>query len=201
MRLLLARHGQSVWNEVRKFQGATDVELSALGRAQAEALGRAVRGYRVTAAYVSPMRRARETAEIALRGTGIPIVPLAELRELSLGEWEGRTVDEIQRRAGDPYLAWRRAPDDCPPPGAEPLEEVSRRVVAAVDRITGAHPNGGDVLVVAHGGVISVYACHLLGLSLNRLWRLRVDNASLTTVAPPRLISINDTEHLVGAAG
>lgn len=199
MRLLLARHGQSLWNEVRRFQGATDVELSPLGRAQAEALGRAVRGYRVAAAYVSPMRRALETAAIALRGTGIPVVPLPDLRELSLGEWEGRTVDEVRRLDGDPYLAWVRAPQDCPPPGAEPLEEVCRRVVGAVARIAGAHPNGDDVLVVAHGGVISVYACHLLRSPFNSLWRLRVDNCSLTIVKPPRLVTVNDTAHLAPA--
>ncbi len=196
MRLLLARHGQSLWNEVRKFQGATDVELSRLGRIQAEALGRAVRGYKVAAAYVSPMRRALETAEIALRGTGIPLVPLPELRELSLGEWEGYTVDEIRGREGDPYLAWLRSPHDCPPPGAEPLEEVCGRVLRAVDRIASAHPDGDDVLVIAHGGVISVYACHLLACSFNSLWRLRVDNGSLTIVKPPRLVSVNDTAHL-----
>ena len=119
MRLLLARHGQSVWNQARRFQGANDVELSDLGRAQADALGRAVRsGYRVAAAYVSPMRRALETAEIALAGTGVPLVPLEELRELSLGEWEGRTVDEVRALEGDPYHAWVRAPLDCPPPAA-----------------------------------------------------------------------------------
>jgi alpha-ribazole phosphatase/probable phosphoglycerate mutase len=196
VRLLLARHGQSLWNEVRRFQGATDVELSPLGRVQAEALGRAVKGYRVAAAYVSPMRRALETAEIALRGTGIPVVPLPDLRELSLGEWEGRTVDEIRRLDGDPYLAWVRTPHACPPPGAEPLEEVCRRVVRAVDRIASAHPNGDDVLVVAHGGVISVYACHLLASPFNSLWRLRVDNCSLTIVKPPRLVTVNDTSHL-----
>jgi broad specificity phosphatase PhoE len=196
VRLLLARHGQTVWNAGRRFQGGSDVGLSDLGRVQAGELGRAVRGYRVAAAYVSPLRRAIETAEIALAGTGIPVEPLEELRELSLGEWEGCTVDEIRARAGDPYFAWVRAPLDCPPPGGEPLPAVRARVLRAVDRIGGAHPNGDDVLVVAHGGVISVYACHLLGVSFNRLWRLRVDNCSLTIAKPPRLVTINDTAHL-----
>ena len=54
------------------------------------------------------------------------------------------------------------------------------------------------MLIVAHGGVISVYACYLLGASFNDLWRLRVDNASLTVVRPPRLVSLNDTGHLTG---
>jgi broad specificity phosphatase PhoE len=199
VRLLLARHGESLWNQVRRFQGVTDIELSARGRAQAEALGRALRAYRIARAYVSPMRRARDTAEIALAGTDVPLVPLEELRELSLGEWEGCTVDEIRGQDGDPYARWVRAPLDCPPPGGEPLEDVRRRVVRAVDHIAAQHPDGEDVLVIAHGGVISTYACHLLGCSFNVLWRFRVDNASLTVVKPPRLASINDTRHLTGA--
>src|SRR5881394_424675 len=175
MRLLLARHGETTWNAERRFQGRTDVALSARGRAQAEALGRALRGYRIAAAYVSPFRRARETAEVALAGTGVPVTPVEELRELSLGEWEGCTVDEVRAREGDPYRAWLRAPHDCPPPGGEPLPVVSERVRAAIDRIAAAHPNGEDVLIVSHGGVISVYACALLGCSFNQLWKLRVD--------------------------
>jgi broad specificity phosphatase PhoE len=199
VRLLLARHGQSLWNQVRKFQGANDVGLTDLGRTQAAALGLALQsGYRVAAAYVSPMCRARDTAEIALKGTGIPLTAIHELRELSLGEWEGCTVDEVRAREGDPYRAWLRAPHDCPPPGGEPLPVVSARVRAAVDRIAVAHPDSEDVLVVSHGGVISVYACALLGCSFNQLWKLRVDNASLTVVRPPRLVSLNDTAHLAG---
>lgn len=198
MRLLLARHGESIWNAEKRFQGHTDIALSDRGRAQAEALGRALRGYRVAAAYVSPFRRARETAELALRESGVSPTVIEELRELSLGDWEGCTVEQVRAREGDPYRAWLRAPHDCPPPGGEPLPVVSERVRAAVDRIAAAHPNGGDVLVVSHGGVISVYACALLGCSFNQLWRLRVDNCSLTVARPPRLVSLNDTAHLAG---
>jgi broad specificity phosphatase PhoE len=195
VRLLLARHGQTEWNADRRFQGKTDIALSEVGRAQAHALGRALRGRRITAAYVSPMRRAVETAEIALADAGIPLTPIEELRELSLGAWEGCTVDEIRAQEGDPYAAWLRAPLDCPPPGGEPLPDVRDRVLAAVEKIGAAHADG-DALVVAHGGVISVYACHVLGCSFNQLWRLRIDNCSLTVVKPPRLVSLNDTTHL-----
>jgi len=196
--LLLARHGESVWNAERRFQGRTDIPLSPRGRAQAEALARGLRGYRVRAAYVSPYRRAVETAEIALRDSGVSQTVLPDLRELSLGQWEGCTVEDVRARDGDPYRAWLRAPHDCPPPDGEPLPDVHARVQAAVDRIAAAHPKGDDVLIVAHGGVISVYACYLLGCSFNDLWRLRVDNASLTVVRPPRLVSLNDTGHLTG---
>jgi len=195
MKLLLARHGQTEWNADRRFQGHTDISLSARGRAQAHALGRALRGRRVSAAYVSPMRRALETAEIALADAGIPFTPIEALRELSLGAWEGCTVDEIRTQDGDPYAAWLRAPLDCPPPGAEPLPAVRDRVVSALERIEDAHGDG-DALIIAHGGVISVYACHLLACSFNQLWRLRVDNCSLTVVQPPRIVTLNDTRHL-----
>jgi broad specificity phosphatase PhoE len=171
------------------------VPLSELGRAQAEALGRAVRRYRVARAYVSPMRRAVETAEIALAGTGIPLVPIDDLRELSLGRWEGCTVAEIRAQEGDPYRAWLRAPLDCPPPEGERLDDVCSRMIGVVDTLARDHVDD-DVLVVAHGGIISVYACHLIGCSFNSLWRLRVDNASLTVATPPRLMTINDTSHL-----
>jgi broad specificity phosphatase PhoE len=195
MKLLFARHGQTEWNADRRFQGHTDVSLSDRGRAQAHALGRALRGRRVSAAYVSPMRRAVETAEIALADAGIPFTPVEELRELSLGAWEGCTVDEIRQQDGDPYAAWLRAPLDCPPPDAEPLPDVRDRVLAAVERVASVHADG-DALLIAHGGVISVYACHLLGCSFNHLWRLRVDNCSLTIVHPPRVVTLNDTRHL-----
>jgi broad specificity phosphatase PhoE len=194
--LFLARHGQTDWNAMRRFQGESDVGLSERGRAQAGALGRAFSGRRLAAVYTSPLLRARETAAIAVGDAALPVTAVEALRELSLGQWEGRTVDEIRREEGDPYLAWLRAPHDCPPPGGEPLDQVAARVREALARIAAAHRPGEEVLIVAHGGVISVYVCALLGSSFNSLWRLRVDNCSLTVVKPPRLVSINDTAHL-----
>jgi alpha-ribazole phosphatase/probable phosphoglycerate mutase len=198
IRILLARHGQSEWNAIRRFQGSSDVGLSALGRRQAEALACAVRARQLVAVYSSPLRRAVETAAPAVAGGALELTIVPELAELGLGDWEGRTVDEVQALEGDPYRRWLAAPLDCAPPGSESLLGVCDRVQAAIERIRLAHAREqeGDVLVVAHGGVISTYACHLLGLSLNALWRLRVDNASITTVAPPRVISLNDTSHL-----
>jgi len=198
VRLLLVRHAQSAWNAGRRFQGRADPELSERGRAQAEALQRALQGRGLTAVYSSPLRRALETAAIAARHHGLPVNVLPELSELGLGRWEGVSVDEVIARDGERYHRWLRAPLDCPPPDGEPLPAVSDRVIAAMNRIISAHPGGDELLVVGHGGVIGLYCCHLLGLSLNALWRLRIDNASLTVVAPTRLVSLNETAHLRG---
>ena len=195
-RLLLARHGQSVSNAIRRFQGAQDVALSPLGMRQAEALGQAVSRRAIAHVYVSPFVRARHTAAIALSGLGLPLTVVDDLRELSLGEWEGCTVEEIRTRPGDPYARWVRDPVQCPPPGGEPLADVQARVLRAVERITAAHPNGDDVLIVSHGGVISALLAHCFGLPLSSIWRIAVANCSLSEIAPPRVVSVNETGHL-----
>ena len=196
--LILARHGQTLSNAVRRFQGTQDVPLSELGARQALALGRALRGRRISAVYTSPLERARRTAEIAAEGFGVPLHAVHDLRELSLGEWEGLTVEEVSARPGDPYARWVRDPVACLPPGAEPLPEVQARVVRAMADIAAAHPNGQDVLVVCHGGVISAYLAHCLGLPLSSIWRLTLSNGSITEVVPPRVRMVNSTRHLLG---
>ena len=119
-----------------------------------------------------------------------------DLRELSLGQWEGFTVEEIRSRPGDPYARWVRDPVRCPPPGGEPLAEVQARVLRAMADIATAHPDGEDVLVVSHGGVISALLAHWLGLPLSSIWRLAIANCSLSEVSPPRVVSVNETGHL-----
>jgi broad specificity phosphatase PhoE len=196
--LYLARHGQSVSNASRRFQGAQDVPLSELGRRQAVALATALRRGRLAHVYASPLERARRTAETVVAELGVPLTIVGELRELSLGEWEGCTVDEIRALPGDPYGQWVRDPVGNCPPGGEPLPDVQARVLAALAAIAAAHPDGEDVLVVSHGGVISAYLAHWLGLPLSSIWRLTLSNASLSRVAPPRVLSVNDTAHLAG---
>lgn len=199
-RLLLARHGQSVSNAVRRFQGLQDVALSDLGLRQAAALGRAIRHRRLAAVYTSPLERARRTAEIAVEGLDVTVIEVHELRELSLGEWEGLTVEEISRLPGDPYTQWVRDPVACLPPGAEPLADVQARVVRAMADIAAAHPTGQETLVVCHGGVISAYLAHCLGLPLSSIWRLTLSNGSISEVAPPIVRSVNSTRHLADLA-
>ena len=199
-RLLLARHGQSVSNAMRRFQGVQDVPLSELGRRQAEALAGAFGQRRIAAVYSSPLQRARHTAELVAAAVQAPLRSVDDLRELSLGEWEGCTVEEVEARPGNPYACWVRDPVGSLPPGGEPLADVQGRMVRALADIERAHPNGDDVLVVCHGGVISAYLAHCLGLPLSSIWRLTLSNCSITELAPPRLLSMNVTTHLTGIA-
>lgn len=196
--LWLARHGQSLSNAVRRFQGTQDIALSDLGRRQAVALSAGLRGRTVAHVYASPLERARSTASIVVAEHGMPLTFLDDLRELSLGDWEGRTVEEVRALPGDPYACWVRDPVGGCPPNGEPLDRVQARVVDAMEGIAAAHPDGEDVLVVCHGGVISAYLAYCFGLPLSSIWRVSVANCSLSAVSPPRVLSVNDVSHLAG---
>ena len=172
--------------------------LSPLGVRQAEALRRALGRRRIAHVYASPLERARRTAEIAVAGLDLPLTVVDDLRELSLGQWEGCTVEEIRTGPGDPYARWVRDPVQCPPPGGAPLPEVQARVLRAIAQIGSTHPDGENVLIVSHGGVISALLAHWLGLPLSSIWRLTIANCSLSEVSPPRVVSVNETGHLRG---
>jgi broad specificity phosphatase PhoE len=152
-RILLVRHGQSVWNADGRWQGQADPPLSELGEEQAVSAARAIG--MVDAIYASDLERARHTAELVAEQLGSDVVVAPNLRERSAGEWEGRTRAEIDE--GWPgYLETGRRPV-----GYEADDSVLERVLTALEAIARAHD--GDVLVVTHGGVVRVVERHLGG--------------------------------------
>ncbi len=203
-RFLLVRHGESVWNGERRIQGNQDPPLSARGRRQAELLARRVRAHLpgAVAVYASPLRRATETAEIVRAAMGLPVFPDPGLREMCLGEWEGMTVPEIQAAFPGTYEAWLADPLVHPAPGGERLEAFGRRVAEAVERARAAQP-WQDVILVAHGGPIKAILCHVLGLEIRSLFRIKQDNTAVSLVevddAARRVVLVNDTCHLTEA--
>jgi len=155
--LYLARHGETEWNRIGRWQGATDIPLSDIGRAQARLLADRLRDRRIVRVHASQLSRALETAQIIAARLGAP-APTADrrLRERGYGAFEGLTREECSERfpgAWEQYLADRRAV----PPGAEPQAEVIERITAAMIEIAtdaGDQAESGAILVVSHGGAI-----------------------------------------------
>ncbi|MCI4355257.1 MAG: histidine phosphatase family protein [Thermoplasmata archaeon] len=159
VRILLARHGQSTWNAIGRWQGRADPPLSELGERQAEDVVTVLRsngeqGSSIGRIWASPLQRARQTAEIIGRGIGLGLETDARLQEWDAGEWTGLTRVEIEDRWPG-YLAERRRP-----PGFETDGEVITRALAALHAITAAS-TAGTVLVVTHGGLIRSIERHL----------------------------------------
>jgi broad specificity phosphatase PhoE len=173
--LYLIRHGETDWNRRNLYQGTTDVPLNDAGREQAEALAERLRGVAFDAAYTSPLRRAADTARAVLRGTGVPLMKVRELMELSYGLWQGRS----QEASGEPELElrWRQAPWTVRFPGGESLEDVRMRGAAAIGAILAAH-GGGTVLVSGHGHLNRVLLIHLLGLPRESFWEIAQPNGA-----------------------
>jgi alpha-ribazole phosphatase len=180
-RLLLVRHGETVWNQEQRYQGQTNVELSDFGRRQAQAVRDRLAEERIDVVYASDLGRAAETADIIVAGRELRPVLLSNLREASFGEWEGLTHTEIVARY--PGLMERRETDlaDTAPPEGESLRQLQSRIVETIHSLAQRH-RGQTVLIATHGGPVRTFVCDTLGIDLNQCWRIRVDNAALFIV-------------------
>ena len=157
---LVIRHGESEWNAQRRWQGQADPPLTDLGRMQAHAAVEKLGTFDLLAS--SDLQRARSTAEIIGHRLGIELLPAdSRLRETDVGEWQGLTVEEIEA-AYPGYLARH----ERPPMFESDASDISRFTSALAD-LSGACP-GGQVLVVAHAGVIRVMR-RALGVSDPRI--------------------------------
>src|SRR5574341_688916 len=201
-KVILVRHGESVWNSERRIQGSLDPELSSRGLRQTDLLVSHLRPHlpsAVAAIYTSPLRRAAQTADQIAATYGIPVVHEPDLREMSLGKWEGMTVAEIQATYPGCYEQWLEDPLAFPAPGGEDLRSFERRVVGGLERMQNTHPKA-DLIVVSHGGVIKALLCFALGLDVRYLFRLKQDNTAINQIEldgrARRVLLLNDTCHL-----
>ena len=197
-KLYLIRHAESAWNAERKVQGTCPgILLSEHGREQARLLGNRLRAIDAEAIYCSDAERAVETARLAL-GDEREMIFMRELRELSLGEWEGRSLLELREKEPSTTDKWYREPTKVRIRGAEDIVRFRERVVRVIESIMEGS-GGGDVIIVTHGGVICAYLTHILGMKLDDLWSFSLPNASITTIIldfKPRLRSFGETAHL-----
>jgi probable phosphoglycerate mutase len=152
--LYLARHGETDWNAVGRWQGHTDVPLNETGRLQARELAAALGAHGVVGAVSSDLSRARETAAIVAQALGVTLAYTDhELRERSFGIFEGLTREECTAQHPEAWRAWleeRRVPA-----GGETQEALTTRVVAAVARVAlQVATDESPALVVTHGGAL-----------------------------------------------
>lgn len=191
--LVVVRHGRTAANAQGLLLGRLDVELDALGRAQAHALADAVRASSapIVAVVSSPLRRAVETAE----ALGLPVVIDERFIEVDYGALDGTPVADV---AAETWQEWRADPHFCPP-GGESLHDVDVRVAEGC-----AHwaRRAGDGCVVIATHVSPLKAAVGWALGADVAWSSHVDPASITRLdvsgATARLRSFNETGHLLG---
>ena len=169
-RLILVRHGQSVWNASNRFTGWTDVDLSDQGVEEAEEAGRELSAIRIDVVHTSDLVRAQRTAEIIMRhneaSDGVPTKYDWRLNERHYGALQGLNKAETAEKHGAEQVhVWRRSFDVAPPEG-ESLELTAERTIPYfIEEIVPDLAGGKNVLVSAHGNSLRSIVMHIEGIS------------------------------------
>jgi broad specificity phosphatase PhoE len=200
-RLFLVRHGSTESNERKPFvlQGCEiNGPLTELGRAQSASVAAALREFQLHAVYASSLRRAIETAEHIAAPHGLAVTPVHELREASVGRWEGKSWEQIQREDPAGHDAFFADPVHRPHPGGESYGDVLARVEPALRDILERHA-GQNIAVVAHNLVNRVYLAGFVGLDLKHARKLRQMNCCINLLhhyqGTTELVSLNSVLH------
>lgn len=211
-RLILVRHGESVWNVERRVQGHTCRGLTEHGRVQAERTAE-VLASRFPGAVViaSDLGRCQDTAAPIASALGVTLASDADLRERFFGRWEGMNRDELEQDDPDRYRRWRSGQDVIAEVGGESDATLRARAAGVFSRLLDAAQAGPQadvetVVAVTHGGTIWYGIHEVLRLAAYRLGE--VHNASVTELViggrgpagldpdAPRMLRFNETAHL-----
>lgn len=203
MRLILVRHAQTAENTTGVLQGHLDAKLSELGRQQAKLIAERLKSESVDAIYTSDMSRCVDTTtEIAQFHPRARLQATKELRDRSLGEFQGKTKAETNWpviREKFYTIGWK------PPGGGESLEEVYSRLARFLKKAITRHKNGTTV-VITHGPMLRLLICNLTNRQPTDAKDMpKLDNASISVFEPNghgfEAVVWNDTSHLDGTRG
>ncbi len=184
--LVLVRHGETEWSSGHRHTGRTDIPLTALGRRQAEALGREIADRHFTAVISSPLSRALETCRIAGLADGAWISDDAV--EWDYGVYEGTVTADIRRQ--EPlWSVWTH-----PIPGGESVEEVGVRADEVIERArylartqrSGNSDGPTEVAVFAHGHFLRILGARWIGLPAGAGQLLALDTATICELGHER---------------
>ena len=167
----LVRHGETAWSLSRQYTGRADIPLTARGEQDAVELGAHLKGLEFSQVLMSPLLRARQTANLIGFSAGAVTEP--DLMEWDYGTYEGRRAAEVQaERPG-----WDLFEDGCP--DGETLADMARRADRVVKKLRAAT---GDVLIVAHRDILRILIARWIGLQPIDARRFYLDTASLSII-------------------
>ena len=198
-KIIYVRHGQTEWNTAGRYQGQSDVELTAAGREQAAKLAAHFPVEKVHAVYSSDLKRALETAACIAAAKGLEVQPRAALRELSFGDWEGLTYEQITERWPEALHDFFARPDLLDIPHGESFQILQKRALACIDELVAQH-DGETIVVVAHGAILRSILTAALHMDLRYVWTIRQFNTAVNIVCYEKegttVELVNSTAHL-----
>lgn len=199
-KVIFIRHGQTEWNVTGRYQGQSDVKLTEEGKKQAEKLADNFPVAKVDAIYASDLCRAMVTAETIAKKFGLKVQAEPAFRELSFGDWEGLTYQQIVDKWEEAMANFLQHPDILEIPGGESFPAVQQRAMKLLNELIEKH-DGQTIVVVAHGAVLRTMLTAALHMPLQYLWSIRQFNTAVNIVrydsdANPTVELLNSTAHL-----
>ena len=200
VKLFLMRHGQTEWNSQGRYQGAQDTILTETGIKQAELAKKYLSRVNFSNIYSSPKKRALQTANIIADGLNIKINIREDLKELNFGKWEGLTFENINTSYKQDYQNWLSDPYNNAPTDGENFKVLLERAGTEINKIVNENPEGSNVGVVTHGGVIIALLVNWLQIP-SQCWRSLIQRQGAINVVVidkefPYISQINYTGHL-----
>lgn len=158
-KITLIRHGQTLWNDKKRYLGHTDIDLDQTGKRQAQALRKRIKNENFHKIYSSDLKRAHHFAKIIFKENKVH--KLAELRELNLGLFEGKTHEEVMAAHTHIYTQWLNNPFKTNIPEGESLKDFQTRVIRIFYVII-ADNEGRNIGIVTHAGPIRIILNHIM---------------------------------------
>ena len=177
----MMRHGETDWNKKRLWQGRTDIPLNDNGRYVAELTREGMKDIHFDVAYCSPLCRAKETAEIVLRGREVKLIPDERIVEMGFGPFEGR---DMREESEETKIFFNQPERYVVPEGAERFEDVLEREKSFLDELC-ANPNYQDsnILIATHGAALRGLIAVMQNKPISRYWEGGVHkNCGITIV-------------------
>ena len=200
-KIILIRHGATVWNREGRFQGQLNSPLTDVGIRQAKALGARLRDKPLTAIYSSDLERSLTTAGHIAQATGLEVQIDTRFRERHYGVFQGLCKSEILEQYPE---AWARDqsndPDYATHGGGESRRDMLARGWPGIEELAKIHA-GEQILIVTHGGVLGVLLRHVLGIPLSSPRTFKVLNVALNRIFLHRegrwmVSALGDVAHL-----
>lgn len=200
-RLLLTRHGHVEGIRPERFRGRAELQLTAQGVAEADALAaRIARQWKPVKVYTSALQRCVVTGGAIAKAAGVASEAHAGLMDIDYGAWQMRTHEEIEKEAPEAYRVWRTAPHRMRFPNGESLQDLMARTADVLRLMLERHASD-TVVLVGHDSVNRAILMQLLDMPLAAYGRLTQDPCTLNEIevspsGDARIQRINDTSHL-----
>ncbi|HHG75316.1 MAG TPA: histidine phosphatase family protein, partial [Persephonella sp.] len=169
--IILVRHGESEYNAKRIVQGHIDTDLTPAGIVQARLTAEYLKQFSIQKIISSDLRRAYRTAVIIGDVLDLPVEKDSRIREMSFGQWEGRSYEQIFKTDYETFQRWLQNPVACSLPSQEDMKKFEERIRSFYQDLLKLEEK--NILVVGHGGSVQGILCVACGIGMENLWSLK----------------------------